>query len=150
NDKIKNGQFIRERYFNTANRPDPDPDYAFESLAGNLRGFIQNVANGNNAVVINSELRLPILSTFFDRPVNNAFLKNFQIIQFFDVGTAWNGKYDAIKRPSMIFGQAPVFVKVKAGGIGPFAGGYGFGARSTLLGYFLKYDVGWPMDGFFR
>jgi hypothetical protein len=38
----------------------------------------------------------------------------------------------------------------KVGGIGPFAGGYGFGARSTLLGYFLKFDAGWPMEGFFR
>jgi hypothetical protein len=36
------------------------------------------------------------------------------------------------------------------GGIGPFAAGYGFGARSTLLGYFLKFDAGWPMTGFFR
>jgi hypothetical protein len=41
-------------------------------------------------------------------------------------------------------------VKQKAGGIGPFAGGYGFGARSTLLGYFLKYDVAWPMNVFFK
>jgi len=39
---------------------------------------------------------------------------------------------------------------IKAGGIGPFAGGYGFGARSTLLGYFLRLDVGWEMNGFFR
>ena len=28
--------------------------------------------------------------------------------------------------------------------------GYGFGARSTLLGQFVRYDVGWPMTGFFK
>jgi hypothetical protein len=39
---------------------------------------------------------------------------------------------------------------VKAGGIGPFAGGYGFGARSTVLGYFLRVDAAWQMDGFFK
>jgi hypothetical protein len=39
---------------------------------------------------------------------------------------------------------------MKSGGIGPFSGGYGFGARSTLLGYFLKFDAGWPMDGIFK
>jgi hypothetical protein len=44
----------------------------------------------------------------------------------------------------------PVVVKIKAGGIGPFAGGYGFGARSTLLGYFLRLDAGWEMNGFFK
>ena len=44
----------------------------------------------------------------------------------------------------------PVQVKIKAGGVGPFAGGYGFGARSTLLGYFLRFDAGWEMNGLFR
>jgi hypothetical protein len=44
----------------------------------------------------------------------------------------------------------PVTVKLKTGGVGPFVGGYGFGARSMLLGYFVRYDVGWPMNGFFQ
>ncbi len=148
---------IKERYFNTSNPPANDQDYAFQSLAVNMRGYIQNVANGNNAVVINSELRLPIVSTFFNRTLNNSFLNNFQIIQFIDLGTAWNGAYTKLKRPSVSYntplpnGQpGPVTVLVKAGGLGPFAGGYGFGARSTLLGYFVKFDAGWPMSGFFK
>jgi outer membrane protein assembly factor BamA len=129
--------------FNDANKPDPDYDYAFQSLAVNLRGFNQNVANGNNAAVINSELRLPLFSTLFNKPINNAFLRNFQLVQFFDLGTAWNGKYDKIERPSVLYSQPgnPVVVKIKAGGIGPFAGGYGFGVRSTILGYFLRLDT---------
>lgn len=143
----KNG---KDRYFNTANPPANDQNYAFQSLAVNMRGFIQNVANGNNAVVINSEFRLPIVSTFFNRTINNSFLNNFQIIQFIDLGTAWNGAYSGIKRPIAIYGQVPLQVKIKAGGIGPFAGGYGFGARSTLLGYFLKFDAAWPMNVFFK
>ena len=146
------------RYFNPAPAPANDQEYAFQSLEVNMRGFIQNVANGNNAVVINSEFRLPVFSTFFDRPVNNAFLRNFQLIQFIDLGTAWNGGYNKIKRPFVEYNDAiqpsnqpgPVTVKIKAGGIGPFAGGYGFGARSTLLGYFVKMDAGWPMSGFFK
>jgi hypothetical protein len=145
-----NGVLIKERYFNTSNPPANDQDYAFQSLAVNMRGYIQNVANGNNAVVINSEFRLPVVSTFFDRTINNSFLNNFQIIQFIDLGTAWNGAYDKFKRPEVVYGQDPVQVKVKAGGLGPFAGGYGFGARSTLLGYFVKFDAAWPMSGFFK
>jgi hypothetical protein len=131
--------------------PQPqDPDYAYQSLAVNLRGFRQNTANGNNAVIINSELRFPLFSTLFNKPINNAFLRNFQLVQFFDLGTAWNGGYDKIERPTVVYGQQPVSVVIKAGGIGPFAGGYGFGARSTLLGYFLRLDAGWEMNGFFR
>ncbi|MGB4842915.1 MAG: hypothetical protein WBP16_00470 [Ferruginibacter sp.] len=141
---------IKERYFNSSNQPANDQSYAFQSLAVNMRGYIQNVANGNNAVVINSEFRLPVVSTFFNTTINNSFLNNFQIVQFIDLGTAWNGTYGKIKRPEVIYGQQPLQVKIKAGGLGPFAGGYGFGARSTLLGYFIKFDAGWPMNGFFK
>lgn len=132
-----------------------DPDYAFQSLAVNMRGFPQNVANGSNAVVLNSEFRLPVFATLFNKPINNAFLRNFQIIQFFDLGTAWNGAYNKIERPFVVYPSTPtpsnpVSVLIKAGGIGPFVGSYGFGARSTLFGYFLRVDTGWEMNGFFR
>ncbi len=145
----KNGA---DRYFNTNNPPANDQEYAFQSLTVNMRGFIQNVANGNNAVVINSEFRLPVFTTLFSNPINNAFIRNFQIIQFVDFGTAWNGGYNKIQRPSVnyINDDGTVRIKIKAGGVGPFAGGYGFGARSTLLGYFVKFDAGWPMSGFFK
>jgi hypothetical protein len=135
--------------YNQFPRPQ-DADYAYQSLAVNLRGFRQNTANGNNALILNSELRFPVFSTLFNKPINNAFLRNFQLVQFFDFGTAWNGKYDALVRPTVTYGQQPVSVVIKAGGVGPFAGGYGFGARSTLLGYFLRFDAGWEMNGFFR
>jgi hypothetical protein len=141
------------RYFNADNKPAPDQTYAFQSLELNTRGFIQNVANGNNALVLNSEFRLPVFATFLNRPINNAFLRNFQIIQFIDLGNAWNGSYGSLQRPETIYSNAndpSVTVKIKAGGIGPMAGGYGFGARSMLLGYFLKVDAGWPMIGLFR
>ncbi len=136
--------------FNSANRPAPDATYTFQSLALNMRGFKQNVANGNNAVVLNSEFRLPIFTTFFNRPINNALLRNFQLIQFADLGTAWNGQFKNINRPDVNYGNPPVEVLIKTGGIGPFVGGYGFGARSTLLGYFLRVDCSWTMNGVFR
>lgn len=143
-----------DRYFITTNPPATDQSYAFESLAVNMRGFKQNIANGNNAVVLNSEFRLPVFSTLIKRTINNAFLRNFQLVQFTDLGTAWNGQYNKLKRPSISYGNLdqtnPVLVTVKAGGIGPFAGGYGFGARSMLLGYFLKFDAAWTMNGFFK
>ncbi len=136
--------------FNNNNTPDPDNTYAFQSLALNLRGHYQNAANGNNAMVMNSEIRLPVFTTLFSRPINNAFLRNFQLVQFIDLGAAWNGQFDKLARPNNMYGQPPVQVLIKPGGVGPFIGGYGFGARSTLLGYFLRLDAGWPMGGFFN
>ncbi len=152
NEKIDplTGNISKYRYFNPNNPPDPDQDYAYQSLAVNMRGFIQNAANGNNAMVLNSEFRLPVFSTLLSKPINNAFLRNFQLTQFIDLGTAWNGKFDKIKRPNTVYGVPPVQVDIKTGGIGPFLGGYGFGARSTLIGYFVKVDAGWPMIGLFK
>jgi hypothetical protein len=149
NNQKENGTY---RFFNPDNKPDPDANYAYESLALNLRGFIQNAANGNNALVINSEIRAPVFASLFNKPINNAFLRNFQVVQFIDLGTAWNGKFKHIARPTITYTTPlnPIAVKVKAGGVGPFAGGYGFGARSTLFGYFLRFDAGWEMNGFFR
>ncbi|MBD0277806.1 MAG: hypothetical protein ICV81_07555 [Flavisolibacter sp.] len=154
NKKLDNeGNFAGYRYFESDNRPDPDIDYTYQSLAVNLRGFKQNVSNGNNALILNSEIRVPVFSTFLNRPINNALMRNFQLVQFIDLGAAWNGKYDNIQRPTVIYTNPldpSLSVRLKAGGIGPLAGGYGFGARSTLLGYFIRFDVAWQMDGFFK
>ncbi|MDP4261058.1 MAG: hypothetical protein Q8941_00890 [Bacteroidota bacterium] len=136
--------------FSSDNTPDPNINYTYQSLTENVRGFKQNVANGNNAVVLNSEFRVPVFSTFFNKPINNAFLRNFQLVQFFDLGAAWAGSIKNLERPSVVYGAPPITVRLKAGGIGPFAGGYGFGARSTLLGYFLRIDAAWEMNRFFR
>ena len=136
--------------FSNAAQPAPDQSYAYQSLAVNLRGYRQNVANGNNAVVINSEFRLPVFTTLLSRPINNAFLRNFQLVQFVDLGTAWNGAYNKLTRPYISYVDQSVQVILKGNGVGPFAGGYGFGLRSTLLGYFLRVDAGWPMSGFFK
>jgi hypothetical protein len=141
--------------FNNVNTPDPSVGYSYQSLAVNLRGFQQNVSNGNNALVINSEVRLPVFTTLFNKPINNAFLRNFQLVQFFDLGAAWTGDPFNIERPNVIYVDPndptnPVSVRIRAGGIGPLAGGYGFGARSTLLGYFLRVDAAWEMNGLFR
>ena len=140
--------------FNDANPP--TQRYTYQSLAVNMRGYRQNIAHGNNAVVLNSELRLPVFSTLFNKPINNAFLRNFQLVQFFDLGTAWEGSVKNIARPHNTYqdpddptNPSPI-VRFRSGGIGPFAGGYGFGARSTLLGYFVRVDAAWQMDGFFR
>jgi hemolysin activation/secretion protein len=140
--------------FNNSNTPDPNVNYVYQGLALNLRGYDQNAANGDKAMTINSELRLPIFTTFFNKPINNAFLRNFQLTQFVDLGTAWTSTFG---RPTVTYTDrdvstatvTPVSILIKPAGIGPFLGGYGFGIRSTLLGYFLKLDAGWPMTGFF-
>jgi hypothetical protein len=139
--------------WNDNNQPDNSINYAFQTLAVNLRGSAQNIANGNNNIVINNEIRAPLLPTLMDRPINNAFLRNFQLVAFFDLGTAWNGSSFSIKRPTRTYtngNDESIQVRIKQGGIGPFVGGYGYGVRSQLLGYFARLDVGYDMNAFFK
>ena len=66
-------------------------NYIFQTLATDMRGFAQNIRNGNSFVVLNSEIRLPVIRYFFNRPIRSEILNNFQIIAFGDAGTAWTG-----------------------------------------------------------
>jgi hypothetical protein len=66
-------------------------NYAFQTLAEPMRGFEQNIRNGTDFFLYNSELRFPIFHYLFNRPIKSDFLNNFQLISFFDVGTAWTG-----------------------------------------------------------
>ena len=67
-----------------------DENYIFQTVVTNMRGFIQNIRNGNNFMVINSELRFPVFKYLLNRPIRNDFIANFQTVGFLDVGTAWN------------------------------------------------------------
>ena len=135
------------------NPPDPNVNYAFQTLAPNLRGHNQNVGNGNNNLVINTEVRCPVLPTLMDRPINNAFLRSFQVVTFVDFATAWTGKALSLTRPNAVYGNTTgsgTTVLIKPGGLGPFIGGYGYGFRGRVLGYFGRLDIGYNMNRFFK
>lgn len=137
---------------NLNNKVDMSANYAFQTLSENLRGYKQNARNGNNAMVLNTELRLPVFATFIDKPINSAFLRNFQVTSFIDIGTAWNKKlsFKDANYTNYTDPESGVTTRIKEGFLGPFVGGYGFGARTTIAGYFLRADAGWPAVAFFR
>ncbi|MBO9729140.1 MAG: hypothetical protein J7623_10940 [Chitinophaga sp.] len=136
---------------NTRTPVNMSENYAFQTLAENLRGYKQNARNGNNVMVLNTELRLPVFATFIDKPINSAFLRNFQVTSFIDIGTAWNKKLTFKDANYGYYDDGTgVVTRIKEGILGPFVGGYGFGARTTIAGYFLRADAGWPAIAFFR
>lgn len=131
---------------------DMTANYAYQTLSNNMRGYNQNAKNGNNVMLLNTELRLPVFTTLMDKPLNSAFLRNFMLTSFVDIGTAWYEKL-SFKDANYTYyysSDGGVITKVKEGFLGPFVGGYGFGARTTIAGYYLRVDAGWPMVGFFR
>ncbi len=123
-------------------------NYAYQTLATNMRGFNQNIRNGNNFIVINSELRFPVFRYFFNRPIKSDFLNNFQIIGFGDIGTAWTGLNPYSIENSLytrIIQNGPLKITIELQK-DPIVGGFGFGVRSRLLGYFIRADWAWGVE----
>ncbi len=125
-----------------------DQNYMFQANATNLRGFQQNIRNGNSMVLVNTELRWPIFRYFVRRPIRSPFLKNFQLIGFGDIGTAWTGtdpyseENDQIKEE---IDQGSVQITLKKSNE-PIVGAYGFGIRMALMGYFMRIDWAWGVE----
>ena len=123
-------------------------NFAYQTLATNMRGFSQNIRNGNNFVVLNSELRFPVFSYFMNRPINLKFIRDFQIVAFGDIGTAWTGwnPYDpsnSLYNTHISDGNLDITVtEMKE----PLVGGVGFGLRTSILGYFIRGDVAWGIQ----
>ncbi len=126
----------------------PGQDYAYQALASNLRGFSQNIRNGNSFTVINSEIRWPVFSYLLNRPIKNEFINSFQLIAFGDIGTAWTGKSPYTNDNSFniqTIAQDPITVTIQRQQE-PLVGGYGWGMRGKLLGYFVRADWAWGVD----
>jgi hypothetical protein len=127
---------------------DNSMNYSYQTLATNMRGFDQNARNGNSFVVINSELRFPVFRYLYNRPLKSDFLNNFQIIGFGDVGLAWAGKDPYSENNSFYIRyvqDGSLWIKVREQKE-PLIGGFGFGARTRLFGYFLRADVAWGVE----
>ncbi len=127
---------------------DFNQNYAYQTLATNMRGFEQNIRNGNNFVVLNSELRFPVFSYLLQRPINSDFIRNFQLVAFGDLGTAWTGwnpynPSNSLYTSYVESGPLNISVEIQKD---PLVGGLGFGARTTLLGYFVRGDVAWGIE----
>lgn len=123
-------------------------NWVYQATGTNLRGFIQNVRNGNSFAVINTEIRFPIIRYFFNRPINSDFLNHFMLIGFADAGSAWEGwnplkSKNAYDYKPIHNGPVTVIIDKKTS---PIIAGVGFGLRSRLLGYYIRADWAWGID----
>ena len=123
-------------------------NYGFQAIATNMRGFTQNVRNGNNFALINSEIRWPFIRYFAGHPLRSNFLNSLQVVGFGDIGTAWSGKnpwsgenaYD-----TEVIESGPVTVTLDSNRQ-PIVAGVGAGARAQLMGYFIRADWAWGIE----
>ena len=125
-----------------------DQNYYFQTIATNMRGFIQNARNGNSFAVLNSELRWPIFKYFLNKPIKSDLISNFQIIGFGDVGSAWTGSNpysDDNSFNTTEIKKGPLLISLE-NQRDPIIGSYGFGFRSKIWGYFVRFDWAWGVE----
>jgi hypothetical protein len=148
-----NQQYAGDRLLVPAGQAVPDPTSLFyQQFVTNLRGFDLSRQVGVRYVLLNSELRLPIVQYFSNKPIYSGFFRNLQFTGFFDAGTAYNG--------TSPFGEDNSNSTVPFGGSGnsfsgtvtrfssPILIGYGAGIRSTVLGFYAKFDVAWAWENY--
>ncbi|MCQ2959233.1 MAG: hypothetical protein MJ198_03475 [Bacteroidales bacterium] len=140
--------FGKNSLYNSSIEYDHTVDWAYQAIGTNMRGFSQNIRNGNSFMVVNLELRWPIIQYLLTKPLKSDVLKNFQVVGFVDFGGAWNGLIPGAKENAYnytIIDNQPIHVEIDEMRQ-PFVGAYGYGFRTRLFGYFVRLDIGWGYD----
>ena len=140
--------FRNTTMFNYATPVTPNQNYSFQALATNLRGFSQNIRNGNNFVLINSEIRWPVVRYLAGHPLRSNFLNSLQIVGFGDIGSAWSGisPWDGDNGYDReVITNGPVKVTLDSNRQ-PIVSGFGVGGRAQVFGYFVRADWAWGIE----
>ncbi|HOW10713.1 MAG TPA: hypothetical protein PLX08_13020 [Bacteroidales bacterium] len=126
----------------------PNQNYGFQAIATNMRGFSQNVRNGNSFALINSEIRWPFVRYFAGHPLKSNFLNSLQVVGFYDIGSAWTGPSPWASENAYdteTYQNGPVTVVVDSNKK-PVVSGFGAGLRAQLMGYFIRADWAWGIE----
>jgi hypothetical protein len=125
-------------------------DLLFAEYATSLRGFEYSTLFGNNVLLFNAELRIPLVRAFSTGPISSNFFRNMQLTAFYDIGTSWSGKPPFSSGNSVsyeIIQDGPFQAEIK-NYLNPWLYSYGFGLRSMMLGYYMKFDLAWPVENY--
>jgi outer membrane protein assembly factor BamA len=126
----------------------------FSEFATSLRGFDFSTLYGNSVVLANAELRVPLVRAFSNGPIASNFFRNLQFTAFYDVGTSWTGPLpfnaqNSVRKrivPEDLSGS-PFRIEINEY-LNPWLYSYGFGMRTMMLGYYMKFDLAWPVENY--
>lgn len=148
-------------YAPPANRPEPSPIRNPEGLENSnilfadfvdLRGFDYDEIRGRNVVTFSTELRFPLFSYLTRGNITSNFIKNFQMVGFYDVGSAWNdaAPWEKVndQNTEVINTPGSPFVIVLNNFNNPWLQSYGAGLRTVLMNYYVKFDVARPIRNY--
>lgn len=151
--KTKTTGRTSEGEVNPLGHPEETQDILFVEYATTLRGFDYANIFGNSVILANAELRVPLIRALSSGPISSNFLRNMQFIAFYDIGTSWSGKPPFSSENSVSYeeintGPDKHFnIKIK-NYLNPWLYSYGVGMRTVMLGYYMKFDVAWPVENY--
>jgi hypothetical protein len=137
------------------NGSDPGPTSVFyQQFVTNLRGFDLSKRVGRSYVLLNSEVRFPIVQFLSRKPIYSGFFRNLQLTGFVDAGTAYSGGNPFSENNSYntvpFGGNGNIFTGTVTNFQNPILVGYGVGIRTTLLGFYGKFDMAWGEENYVR
>ena len=117
-----------------------------------LRGYNYDKFNGNNVMTFSAELRIPIVRYLLRGPIQSNFFRNLMFVGFYDVGSAWTGISPFREENSVntieVNPPGSPFSYVLRNSQSPWIASFGFGVRTVMLGYYMKFDFARPIENF--
>jgi WD40 repeat protein len=153
---MDNWAFNKSNYEGVGNplvgREGYNTDLIFLEYATSLRGFDYATFFGTSALVGNAEFRVPLIRALAGGPIASNFFRNMQFTAFYDIGTSWTGKPSfggqrSVRSREVGTGAGPFTVRIDEY-LNPWLYSYGLGFRSTIFGYYLKFDFAWPVENY--
>jgi hypothetical protein len=134
--------------FDRDNWTDITKNYAYQTLATNMRGFEQNIRNGTSFLLLSTELRIPFVQLIAGRQLSSKILNSMQFLVFGEIGTAWTG-ITPYSKDNCLYSRwiysGNITAKISRQ-VDPWVQGFGMGLRVSLFGYFLRLDYAWGLE----
>ncbi|GMQ30534.1 biopolymer transporter Tol [Algoriphagus confluentis] len=152
---------FNEYYNPPSNRPEPSPVRNPTGLENSnllftefvdLRGYDYDEIRGRNVLTFTTELRLPVFSYLTRGNITSNFIRNFQLVAFYDIGSAWNdfNPWQKVndQNTEVINTEGSPFEIILNNFNNPWLQSYGAGLRTVLLNYYVKFDVARPVRNY--
>ncbi|WP_291789182.1 biopolymer transporter Tol [Cecembia sp.] len=158
-----NNWLFNQFYNPPANRPEQSPvrnpagtensNILFAEFV-DLRGYLFDEIRGRNVFTFTSELRIPLFSYLSRGNITSNFVKNFQFVAFYDIGSAWNdaAPWERVndQNTEVITAPGSPFKITLNNFNNPWLQSYGAGVRTVLLNYYFKFDLAQPVRNYQR
>ncbi|WP_297335136.1 biopolymer transporter Tol [Algoriphagus sp.] len=117
-----------------------------------LRGYDYDEIRGNNVITFTTELRIPVFSYLTRGNITSNFIRNFQLVGFYDIGSAWDeaAPWERVndQNTEVINTEGSPFTITLNNFNNPWLQSYGAGIRTVLLNYYVKFDIARPIRNY--